>query len=467
MRLRTVAFGNLRRRSSRAAFLVAGLLIGIATVVTLLTLSRALTVQAQNQLETYGANIVVAPQDRRPLAELRRRRPRRRAAAGARPPRSRPLAHRAPSRTARTSPSSRPSCSARSRCAAARRCSSACAPSDEFELKRWWQLDGRRPTAGDELVAGSSVAGRLGLRIGDTVALDGRDFTVSGILRPTGSQDDELLITELGTAQALLGKPGRVTLVAGRRAVQQLPGRGDRRPAQRRAARHPGDGHAAGHEEPHARPRPVPHLQLRDRRHHHRHRGARRLRHHDGLGQRAHARDRHLPRARLPARARDAPRAHRGRRWPALLAGVLGYLAGMGAQLRAAAGLRRAAAWRSPGRRRSGRRARSASPCSSARWRRCTPRCTPAAWTRPSPCGPSEQEPSCASAPSPSPTCAAARRAPPSSSPASSSASAPSSRCCRSTASMTGQAKATMQTYGANIVVAPEDARTSASPTAA
>ena len=64
-----------------------------------------------------------------------------------------------------------------------------------------------------QAVAGSSTAGRLGLRIGETVALDGRDFTVSGILRPTGSQDDELLITELGTAQALLGKPGRATLV--------------------------------------------------------------------------------------------------------------------------------------------------------------------------------------------------------------------------------------------------------------
>ena len=84
---------------------------------------------------------------------------------------------------------------------------------DEFELKKWWRLDGRRPAAGDELVAGSAVAGRLGLRIGDTVALDGRDFTVTGILRPTGSQDDELLVTELGAAQELLGKPGRVTLV--------------------------------------------------------------------------------------------------------------------------------------------------------------------------------------------------------------------------------------------------------------
>ena len=61
MRLRTVAFSNLRRRKSRAAFLVAGLLVGIGTVVALLTLSQALTVQAQNNLETFGANIIVAP----------------------------------------------------------------------------------------------------------------------------------------------------------------------------------------------------------------------------------------------------------------------------------------------------------------------------------------------------------------------------------------------------------------------
>ena len=86
-------------------------------------------------------------------------------------------------------------------------------PEDEFELKKWWKLDGRPPAAGDELVAGSSAARRLDLRIGDTVALDGRDFRVTGVLRPTGSQDDELLVTELGAAQALLGKPGKVTLV--------------------------------------------------------------------------------------------------------------------------------------------------------------------------------------------------------------------------------------------------------------
>jgi putative ABC transport system permease protein len=212
MRLRTVAFGNLRRRSSRAAFLVAGLLIGVATVVTLLTLSRALTVQAQNQLETYGANIVVAPRtDDLSLSyggvALGGVRLQARDLREADLPRISTIENN--KNIAIVAPELLGAVEVKDGQALLLGVRSK----DEFKLKKWWRLDGRRPAAGDELVAGSSVAGRLGLRIGETVALDDRDFTVSGILRPTGSQDDELLITDLGTAQALLGRPGRVTLV--------------------------------------------------------------------------------------------------------------------------------------------------------------------------------------------------------------------------------------------------------------
>jgi putative ABC transport system permease protein len=212
MRLRSVAFGNLRRRSSRAAFLVAGLLIGIATVVTLLTLSRALTVQAQNQLETYGANIVVAPRTDDlsltyggvALGGVRLQARDLREADLARIksiPNRKNIAIVAPELLGAVEVQGRQALLLGVR------------PQDEFRLKRWWKVDGRPPAAGDELVAGSSAARRFGLSIGDAVALDGRDFKVTGVLRPTGSQDDELLITELGAAQMLLDKPDRVTLV--------------------------------------------------------------------------------------------------------------------------------------------------------------------------------------------------------------------------------------------------------------
>src|SRR5919107_529312 len=61
MRISTIAWANLRRRKSRAALLVAGIAIGIATAVALLTLSRSIGEEIGLQLDQYGANIVVVP----------------------------------------------------------------------------------------------------------------------------------------------------------------------------------------------------------------------------------------------------------------------------------------------------------------------------------------------------------------------------------------------------------------------
>jgi len=212
MRLRTVAFSNLRRRKSRAAFLVAGLLMGIGTVVALLTLSQALTVQAQNNLETFGANIIVAPrtdglsltyggvtlggvsvgaQDIR-QADLDRI---------ATIPNSRNIAIVAPELLGAVSVQGRQGLLL------------GVQPENEFELKKWWRVDGRPPRNGHEIVAGSAAAAALKLRTGAVLEVDGKPFTVTGILRPTGSQDDDLLIADLGAAQGVLDKPGKVSMI--------------------------------------------------------------------------------------------------------------------------------------------------------------------------------------------------------------------------------------------------------------
>ena len=234
MRLRTVAFSNLRRRKSRAAFLVAGLLVGIGTVVALLTLSQALTVQAQNNLETFGANIVVAPRTDGLSLTVRRGHAGRR--LGRRPghPAGRSGAHRRRSPTAGTSPSSRPSCSAPSASKDGQGLLMGVQPKNEFDLKKWWSVDGRPPRNGHELVAGSAAATALNLRTGASVSVDGRPFTVTGILRPTGSQDDNLLITDLSHRPGRAPQAGQGLDDPDRGALQQLPGGEDRRPARRR-----------------------------------------------------------------------------------------------------------------------------------------------------------------------------------------------------------------------------------------
>ena len=87
-------------------------------------------------------------------------------------------------------------------------------PADEFSLKRWWSVDsGHAPRQPDELVVGASAAKTFGLTMGDYVTLGGRRFTVTGILQATGSQDDDLLIADLAAVRQILHQPASLTLI--------------------------------------------------------------------------------------------------------------------------------------------------------------------------------------------------------------------------------------------------------------
>jgi len=83
---------------------------------------------------------------------------------------------------------------------------------DELMMKAWWQIDGDRPVSAEDVLAGFRLAEELGLEHGDTVDLDGSTFRVVGVLSENGSQDDDILFIDLGTAQRILGKPGAITL---------------------------------------------------------------------------------------------------------------------------------------------------------------------------------------------------------------------------------------------------------------
>ena len=212
MNLRTIALNNLRRRKSRMAFLVAGLLIGVATVVTLLSLTRSLTMEAEHKLESFGANILITPKsDDLSLSyggitlgglsldpkEIRQSDLTRLDTI----PNNRNIAAVAPKVLGAVTVGS------------ARVLLMGVDPQAEFRVKGWWSLEGRRLAADDELVVGSQAAQRLGLNPGSTVNLGERPFTVTGILRETGSQDDDLLIATLPAAQRLLHKEGTLSLV--------------------------------------------------------------------------------------------------------------------------------------------------------------------------------------------------------------------------------------------------------------
>lgn len=212
MRLEHIVFHNLRRRKGRAIFLVVGLLIGVATVVTLLSLTDALSMRAQHELENFGANIIITPHNEQ-LAlsyggiqlggvSLVAEEIRQDSLAGIDTiPNRRNVATIAPKVLGTVDVEGQ------------RIMLMGVDPAAEFKLKRWWSIAGRPVQQGRELLVGDAVVRRFKLAMGDTLKVAGQDFTVVGLLAKTGSQDDQLLIAPLPVAQDVLGKPGVVSMV--------------------------------------------------------------------------------------------------------------------------------------------------------------------------------------------------------------------------------------------------------------
>ena len=249
MRISTIAWANLRRRKGRAALLAAGIAIGIATVVALLSLSRTIREEIGLQLDQYGANIVVVPKSDQlaldyggvavagvsfDVATL--------ADEDARRIREIPYANR----LAVVAPKILGAAEAGGR----RLVVAGVDFESEFALKRWWRIVGSKPSAAADLLVGHDAAQALGLvgpgaedasvpvvpdspstfdaadphahhrhgarhfkLVRDRLTLNGRDFRVAGVLAPTGGREDGLVFGRLAEVQALLGRPGQVSLV--------------------------------------------------------------------------------------------------------------------------------------------------------------------------------------------------------------------------------------------------------------
>jgi putative ABC transport system permease protein len=75
----------------------------------------------------------------------------------------------------------------------------------------WWVMEGKWPAA-DEVLLGSTVSSRHGIRVNDRVNIDGRDFTVSGIIE-TGGVEDNQAFMELELLQDFKEMKGKVSRV--------------------------------------------------------------------------------------------------------------------------------------------------------------------------------------------------------------------------------------------------------------
>ena len=79
------------------------------------------------------------------------------------------------------------------------------------EIKAGWRIEGRIPDGDDGVLLGAEVAAHDGIGVGQSIRYGGRDFTVSGIVGRTGSQDDAFVYMPVAALQAILDKTGGLT----------------------------------------------------------------------------------------------------------------------------------------------------------------------------------------------------------------------------------------------------------------
>jgi len=87
-------------------------------------------------------------------------------------------------------------------------------PKEESEIKTWWRIrEGEYLERADQALVGAVTAELLELNEGDTIALNGTDVTVAGILEETGSNEDYQIFVPLATLQKAFNKEGLISLM--------------------------------------------------------------------------------------------------------------------------------------------------------------------------------------------------------------------------------------------------------------
>lgn len=211
MKLHTISINNLKRRKAKMAFLTVGLMVGIATIVTLVTLTRSMSSDIERKMDEFGANILVTPRsnglamnyggiglggvtfDQREILEG-------------------DLAKIMTIRNSKNISAIAPKVLGGIKVGAHDVLLVGVNFDSELKLKQWWKIFGDAPKGDNEVLLGSDASRVLNAGSGDSIKIKDETFKVAGVLDQTGSQDDALVFASLGKAQKLLGKEGKITL---------------------------------------------------------------------------------------------------------------------------------------------------------------------------------------------------------------------------------------------------------------
>ncbi|MDP1808909.1 MAG: ABC transporter permease [Actinomycetota bacterium] len=215
MTLRTIALKNIVRRKGKMALVVFGLALAVATLVSVVSLIRALQGTVDEKLNEYGFNIIVYPRSKEMLIKygdmvLGSVSSYQAPALGPAEVAKVALENKTQGRIGGYSPKLLEVDKVNGK----RVLLAGIDFRAERRIKKWWLVEnGRYPARDNEVFVGRTAAEKLGIETNDNITLAGRTLRVAGILMQTGSQDDDLIFADLDKVGEITGKAGQVSLI--------------------------------------------------------------------------------------------------------------------------------------------------------------------------------------------------------------------------------------------------------------
>jgi putative ABC transport system permease protein len=212
LKLYNISLNSLWRRKARMLFLLVGLLIAISTVIILLNITQTMNNDIANKLDEFGANILIVPQsdelslsyggmsvsgvafDVQPLDES-------------------DISKIGQIKNKDNIKIISPKLLNVAEIQQKKVMVVGVDFEQELALKKWWIIIGATPKEKDEALVGADVKKKLNLSLGQAILINGVPFKIKGILEENGSQDDQLVLIDLGRAQQLFNKGSEISLI--------------------------------------------------------------------------------------------------------------------------------------------------------------------------------------------------------------------------------------------------------------
>lgn len=212
MKLHDISFQSLKRRKAKTIFLIVGLIIAVASVVTLITISRTINETIAKNLDEFGANILIVPQNEE-LALNYGGMTVSGVAYGSKELDTGDIEKIKTIKNKENLSIISPKLLNIAKIADKNVMIVGINVVEELRLKKWWKLSGSKPALKNEIIIGADIKKKFETGLNKELVIKDKSYKVAAILEPTGAQDDQMIFMDINEAQILFNKSNSLSLI--------------------------------------------------------------------------------------------------------------------------------------------------------------------------------------------------------------------------------------------------------------